>query len=57
MAACVICGTISGRWLCEPCGRSYDRLTKKDGTTKGLIVWAARRAVLLTVRRTKKGRA
>ena len=49
---CVVChepgepGAIgrSAIQLCEECGKSYDRLNRKDDTTAGLIVWAATRA-------------
>jgi hypothetical protein len=44
---CIVCNkeNPTGRRFCKTCARSYDRLmVYADGTTAGLIYWAARRA-------------
>lgn len=47
MSTCVVCRRRykdGDRFMCNQCGRSYDRARDKDVTIMACIIWAAKRA-------------
>ena len=48
MNACIVCGSDTAGYFCEPCGRSYERAGIPDGGSEmDAIRWAADRAARL----------
>jgi predicted amidophosphoribosyltransferase len=43
-ALCPVCGRFATVLLCDQCRKSLDRMSKRDSTIWGVIVWAAKRA-------------
>lgn len=50
---CLVCRRPlkKAHFLCELCGRSYDRAVDRDNTTAAIIRWAVDRALLIERRR------
>ena len=59
MRRCPVCGELRPMMgaMCTPCGKSYDRATRRDdGTIQAVIEWAAARARWFERRRNNKTR-
>jgi len=44
---CLVCDrpvVVARNTMCQPCEEAFDRLVRRDGTTLGLVRWAALRA-------------
>lgn len=47
MEVCVVCrcsGQAGNSHMCDPCGRSFDRVVARENTEWATLEWAARRA-------------